>query len=154
MCSSDLHRVTASHCVSLSMQSPREQDRIAALVAAAKISVVALPSSNLFLQGRDHPQATPRGITAVHALRRAGVNVAAGWDNLQDPFNPMGRGDCFETAGLMVMAGHLLPEEALHSITNATRVAAGLNEAGPWEGAAADLLLVRDRKSTRLNSSH
>lgn len=139
------HHVTASHCVSLSMQTPREQDRIAELVAAANISVVALPSSNLFLQGRDHHQATPRGITAVKALQRAGVNVAAGWDNLQDPFNPMGRGDCFETAGLMVMAGHQLPDEALHSITNATRRAAGLADAGPWVGAAADLLLVRAR---------
>ena len=46
----------------------------------------------------------PRALTAVKALRAAGVNVAAGADNLQDPFNPVGRGDPLETAGLMVMA--------------------------------------------------
>lgn len=137
------HRVTASHCVSLGMQPIAEQQRVAELVAAAGISVVALPATNLFLQGREHPTATPRGLTAVAALMKAGVNVAAGWDNLQDPFNPMGRGDCFETAALMVMAGHMLPEQALHSISNAGRRAAGLADAGPTVGCVADLVLVR-----------
>jgi cytosine deaminase len=136
-------RVTASHCVSLGLLPADEQRRISDLVAEAGISVVTLPSSNLFLQGRDHHQAQPRGLTAVKALRAAGANLAAGWDNLQDPFNPMGRGDCLETAALMVMAGHLLPEEALHTVTNATRRAAGLRDAGAEVGMVADLVLVR-----------
>jgi cytosine deaminase len=71
------------------------------------------------------------------------VNVAAGWDNLQDPFNPMGRGDCLETAAMMVMAAHVLPNEAYHSVANATRRACGLADAGPFVGGVADLLLIR-----------
>jgi cytosine deaminase len=118
--------VTASHCVSLGLQPDSEQRRIAGRVAEAGISVIALPHTNLFLQGRDHQQAMPRGLTAVRALREAGVNVAAGADNLQDPFNPMGRGDPLETASLMVMAAHLLPEDALHTVTTAARIAMGL----------------------------
>ena len=55
----------------------------------------------------------PRGLTAVAALREAGVNVAAGADNLQDPFNPVGRACPFETAGLMIMAAHLTPARGL-----------------------------------------
>lgn len=136
------HRVTASHCVSLGMQPVREQERVAEMLASANISVVALPATNLFLQGREYPSAMPRGLTAVGALLRGGVNVAAGWDNLQDPFNPMGRGDCFETGALMVMAGHMLPEQALHSIANAGRRAAGIPDAGPVVGCRADLVLV------------
>jgi cytosine deaminase len=137
------HGVTASHCVSLGVQPLDEQRRIAELAAEAGVHVVALPSSNLFLQGRDHPVATPRGITAVRPLLDAGVNVAAGWDNLQDPFNPMGRGDCLETAAMMVMAAHVLPHEAYHSVANATRRACGLADAGPFVGGVADLLLIR-----------
>ena len=91
--------VTASHCVSLGMQPLDRQREIAEAVAAAGIAVVALPATNLYLQGRDHQQAMPRGLTAVKALRAAGVVVAAGADNLQDPFNPMGRACPFETAG-------------------------------------------------------
>ncbi len=136
------HRVAASHCVSLGVQSPAVQQRVAEKVAAAGISVIALPSSNLYLQGRDHHQATPRALTAVRPLLAAGANLAAGWDNLQDPFNPVGRGDCLETAALMVMAGHLLPEEAFHTVSTAARALMGLAPAGPFVGGAADLMIV------------
>lgn len=136
------HGVTASHCVSLGMQSHDVQQRTAEMVAAAGISVVALPSSNLYLQGRGHQEAMPRGLTAIRALRDAGVNVAAGADNLQDPFNLVGRGDCLETASLMVMAGHQLPDDAYHSVSAAARRALGLQVAGLSPGDVADLVLL------------
>ena len=53
------HGVTASHCVSLGMQPEARQRQIAEKVAAAGISVIALPHTNLFLQGRDHQSAMP-----------------------------------------------------------------------------------------------
>jgi cytosine deaminase len=120
------HPVAASHCVSLCLQTTARQQEVAEKVAAAGISVIALPHTNLFLQGRDCPVAMPRGVTAVRALRAAGVNVAAGADNLQDPFNPVGRGDPLETAALMVMTAHVLPADALHMISGAARQAMGL----------------------------
>src|SRR5881397_1759143 len=49
------HGVTASHCVSLGVQEPGVQRRVSEDVAAAGIAVVALPQTNLFLQGREHP---------------------------------------------------------------------------------------------------
>lgn len=136
------HGVTASHCVSLGMQPAAVQRRTAEQVAEAGISVVTLPSSNLYLQGRDRQEAMPRALTAIRALCAAGVNVAAGADNLQDPFNLVGRGDCLETASLMVMAGHQLPVDAYHSVSGAARAALGLQVAGIAEGDVADLVLV------------
>lgn len=136
------HPVTASHCVSLGMQDSRRQAEIAELVAAAGISVIALPHTNLFLQGRGHAP-MPRGLTAVAALRSAGVNVAAGADNLQDPFNPVGRACPFETAGLMVMTAHLLPHEAWATVTdNAARIMQ-LESVSIVPGDRADLVAVR-----------
>ena len=44
--------VAASHCSSLGMQSPEVQDRLAGEVAAAGISVVSCPGTNLHLQAR------------------------------------------------------------------------------------------------------
>lgn len=137
--------VTASHCVSLCLRTVDEQRRVADALAASGVHVVALPSTNLFLQGRDHQQAMPRALAPVAALRAAGVNVAAGWDNLQDPFNPMGRGDCLETAALMSMAGHLLPEEAYHAVSNAGRTMIGLPPAGTEVGMVADLVIIPER---------
>jgi cytosine deaminase len=114
--------VTASHCVSLAMRPEVDQRRIAERVAAAGIGVVALPATNLYLQGRAHQTAMPRGLTAVRALREAGVAVAAGADNVQDPFNPLGRLSPFETAALMVLTAHLLPADAWATVS--TRAAA------------------------------
>jgi cytosine deaminase len=109
--------VTASHCVSLGMQDADTQRRVAKLVSRADISVVALPQTNLYLQGRDHTAAIPRGLTALHTLRKEGVRVVAGADNIQDPFNPMSRVDPMETASLMVTAGHFSVAEALRAVS-------------------------------------
>ena len=128
------HHVAASHCVTLAVQSEHRQREVAEKVAAAAISVIALPHTNLFLQGREFQVSMPRAVTAVKALRAAGVNVAAGADNLQDPFNPVGRGDPLETAGLMVMTAHVSPSDALEMVSSAARAAMGL---GPCEDRVA-----------------
>ena len=134
--------VTASHCVSLGMQSHADQQRISELVAKAKIGVITLPHTNLFLQGRDQQTAMPRGITAIAALRKAGVLVAAGADNLQDPFNPIGRGDPLESAALLMLTAHQLPQDAFNAVSCVARKIIGLSESGPVVGALADLMLT------------
>jgi len=136
------HGVTASHCVSLAMQPIEAQREIAELAAEAGIAVVALPQTNLFLQGRDHPVATPRGLTAVGPLLRAGATVAAGGDNLRDPFHLVGRGDALEVAALMITCGHLDPVAALGTVTAAPRAAMGLPAVTLTPGAPADLVAM------------
>ena len=136
------HPVTASHCVSLGMMSESDQRDVSALVAEAGIGVVTLPQTNLFLQSRGWRTAPPRGLTALAALTEAGVRVAGGGDNLQDPFNLMGRGDPFETASLLVTAGHLLPESALALVSARARDVMGLAPAEIRPGAVADFVAV------------
>ena len=132
--------VVASHCVSLGSLPPDHAARVADRVAAAGIVVVCLPQTNLYLQGRDRPA---RGLTALRTLRAAGVTVAAGGDNTQDPFNPLGRGDPLETAALLVVAGHETPERAYEAVSAGARAAMGLSPVEIVPGAPADLLAVR-----------
>ncbi|MFV2038811.1 MAG: amidohydrolase family protein, partial [Acidimicrobiales bacterium] len=136
------HRVAASHCVSLGMQPADVQRAVSAEVAEAGIAVFPLPQTNLFLQGRDNATATPRGLTAVAALQEAGVLVGAGADNVQDPFNLVGRSDPLETAALMVMAGHQLPEVAYDMVSNNVRRAIGLVPVTFEAGSPADLVAI------------
>ena len=139
------HPVTASHCVSLGVQ-PLEQVRdTAKRVADAGISVVTLPQTNLYLQGRDASTSVPRGLTAIRELRDCGVTVAGGGDNWRDPFNPMGRTDPLETAGLLVVAGHLSPIDAYDAVSAAARKVLGLPVVRVEPGYPADLLAVRGR---------
>ena len=111
-------------------------------MAEAGIAVFPLPQTNLFLQGRDDPTATPRGLTAVAALQEAGALVAAGADNVQDPFNLVGRSDPLETAALMVMAGHQLPDDAYTMVSNNVRRAIGLAPVTVSPGDPADLVAI------------
>ena len=135
--------VTASHCVSLGIQDSETQKEIAKELRDSNISVVVLPQTNLYLQARDIRQAPPRGLSAIASLDEAGVDVAAGADNLQDPFNLVGRGDPLETAALMVMAGHLLPADAFQRVAGTSRKIMGLSPAGTEPGQAADLLCLK-----------
>ena len=140
--------VAASHCVSLGMQTPDVQAAVAAEVAAAGVSVITLPQTNLFLQGRDDPVGTPRGLTAVNALLDAGAVVAAGADNVQDPFNLVGRSDPLETAALMVMAGHRLPDDAYDMVSNTARRVMGLAPVNFEPGDPVDVVAI-DAPSVR-----
>jgi cytosine deaminase len=133
---------TASHCVSLGQQPSDEQRATAEKVAEAGVGVVALPHTNLFLQGRDRTP-MPRALTAVGALRAAGATVAAGADNLQDPFNPVGRACPFETAGLMIMTSHLLPVDAWSAVSSEAARVVGCEAAAVAPGSTADLVAVR-----------
>jgi cytosine deaminase len=135
--------VTASHCVSLGMMETDRVRQIADEVAAAGIAVICLPQTNLYLQSRDRATATPRGLTAIRALRAAGVRVAAGGDNLQDPFNPLGRADPLETAALLVLAGHDRPDLAYDSVSRVSREVMGLPVGHIRPGDPAELLAIR-----------
>lgn len=136
-------RVTASHCISLGQQDGATAVAIAAILADAGVGVVTLPQTSLYLQGRDRPTCTPRGLTAVSALRAAGVVLAGGGDNWRDLFNPLGRIDPLETAALLVAAAHLPVADAYAAVSAAPRRLLGLPAVTIAPGSPADLLAVR-----------
>lgn len=134
---------TAGHCCALSTLPAARLSELTAELVAADVGVVALPITNLFLQGHGVEHSVPRGIAPVRRLLDAGVRVAGGADNVRDPFNPVGRADAFETAMLLVVGAHLGIDEAWHAVSDGARDVMGLPPAGPVVGAVADLLAVR-----------
>jgi cytosine/creatinine deaminase len=112
------HQMNASHCVSLSTRSEADIDLIAAKVATAGITITALPQTNLFLQERGVSSKPARAITPIHRLQQAGVVVAAGADNLQDPFNLVGRGDPLEIASLLMISAHSTAYQAIQMVSS------------------------------------
>jgi cytosine deaminase len=111
------YQMNASHCVALSARTEEGIDRIAAKVSAAGITVTALPQTNLFLQERGVSTRPARAVTPIHRLQRAGVVVSAGADNLQDPFNLVGRGDPLEIASLLMVSAQVTAPQALQMIS-------------------------------------
>lgn len=134
---------SAGHCVSLSMQDSATLSRVLDAVAAAHVSIITNPLTNLYLQGWQHPIATPRGIPPLRAILDAGIVLAAGGDNVQDPFNPLGNADMVDVAAELVLAGHLTPTEAWGVAANGGRSAFGVPPARGRIGDAADIVLIR-----------
>ncbi len=137
-------RVTASHCVRLGALPPERLAPVLDLIARAGLGIVTLPITNLYLQARDLTHGAPRGLTAVRALLDHGIPLAAGADNLRDPFNPAGSADPFETTSLLLTTAHLRADEALTAVTSGARTVLGLPPAGTAPGQRADLVLVPD----------
>jgi cytosine deaminase len=139
-------RVVASHCSLLGALDREEARPLLEGLAVAGIGVVTLPAANLFLQGREAPRLTPRGLTRVADLLAAGVPVACGSDNVQDPFVPVGSGDMLEIARWTVLAGHLLADAPATAFRMATATPARLmglgDEYGIRAGSWADLLVT------------
>ncbi|MFI8696519.1 amidohydrolase family protein [Dietzia maris] len=134
---------TAGHCCRIGSLDGAGQSRAAGALSRADVGVVTLPITNLYLQGRAGCTSVPRGLPPVRALLETDVTVAAGADNVRDPFNPVGRSDATETAMLLIVAAHLDMDTAWQLVTGGAREVMGLPPAGPSPGLRADLLLVR-----------
>jgi len=128
-------RVTASHCCALASVDAGTARRTVAKVAAAGITVIALPALNLYLEDRGERTPRLRGLTLVRELVEAGVPVRFGSDNVGDVFYPYGDADPLEAAWLAALAAHVDDEDVLLAgiCAGRTRIE---------EGDPADLVLV------------
>jgi cytosine/creatinine deaminase len=100
--------VTVGHCCSLANQDEAQIDATLDLVASANITVVSLPSCNLYLQDRVAGR-TPRwrGVTLLHEMALRGIPVCIGSDNCRDPYHPYGDFNLLEMFRDAVRIGHL-----------------------------------------------
>ena len=140
-------RVTAGHLCSLEAVEPAKANEIIAQIADAGITVVSLPSCNLYLQGRQDATCIRRGVTRVRAMLDRGVNVCYASDNVRDAFNPFGNADMLEVGLILAHAAHMGDLEGLRQVVamgtvNPARAFYRGQTQGVAVGAAADLVLL------------
>ncbi|WP_216900989.1 amidohydrolase family protein [Synechococcus sp. CCY 9618] len=144
------HRIavplTCSHASSMGLLPDRPCRQLAETMAAAGVGVVALPSTNLWLLGK-RPGRTPslRPQAPIRQLQEAGVTVAVGGDNVQDPWFPGGDFDPIALLRFSLASSHLAPWRRLGLSPFSTAAAQLLDL--DWdgvlrEGAPADLVVL------------
>jgi cytosine deaminase len=101
-------RVVCGHCCSLANQPDDVIDRTLDLLAKAEISIVTLPTVNMYLQDRTTGR-TPRwrGVTVIQEMRQRGIRIAAAGDNCRDSFYAYGDHDVLDTFRQAVRIAHL-----------------------------------------------
>jgi cytosine deaminase len=148
-------KILVGHCCSLARQDDDGVKRIVDKVARAGLNVVSLPMCNMFLQDR-HAGRTPRwrGVTALHELKAAGVDVMIASDNTRDSFYAYGDLDMLEVWREGVRILHLDYPHAAWAETVCAAPAAALRVAPPRlaVGEPADFLLTQARDFTELLS--
>lgn len=137
-------RVACGHACSLSVQDDAAAADTLALCARAGIHLIALPTTNLYLQGAWDRTPVPRGITRIREAAAQGLRASLATDNVQDAFYPYGGYDLVETFGLGVQMAHLAPAaDWLDAITVSPARALGLAWNGRIApGCPADLVLL------------
>jgi cytosine/creatinine deaminase len=148
-------KVTAGHCCSLACQGEDEAKTTIDRVARAGIAVVSLPMCNMYLQDRAAGR-TPRrrGITLLHELKAAGVEVVLASDNTRDPFHAYGDLDMLEVYRDATRIAHLDHPvgDWPCAITSTPASVMGIDAGRLRRGAPADLVLLRARSWTELLS--
>lgn len=141
-------RVVAGHCVALGQKPEAERDALIAKVAEAGIHVVALPTTNGYLQDRT-PGRTPllRGIAPVQELAEAGVTVSFASDNVRDAFYPYGNFDMLDVQRQALFLAQLeaAPARWIAAATSAPAEAMGLDTGRIRAGAPADAVIFEAR---------
>ncbi len=148
-------RILVGHCCSLAQHDDDERKRTIEAVARAGLSVVSLPMCNMFLQDRRSGR-TPRwrGVTALHELKDAGVNVMIASDNTRDPFYPFGDLDMMEVwrEGVRILHLDYPFADWAPAVSSAPARAMGLDLGYMRAGDPADMILTRARDFTELLS--
>ena len=101
--------ILCGHAVSLADRKGADLSRLLDKLLRAKITICALPTTNLYLQGRRNGTPDRRGLTRLRELDAAGIPIAVGSDNVADAFCPMGQHDPRAALHLAALAAHLDP---------------------------------------------
>ena len=134
-------RVLCGHGCSLSLHDDERLARTLAAGAEAGVALVALPTTNLYLQDRNGGRSPRRrGVAPVLEARNAGVEVMLGVDNCCDAFYPFGDYDPLAILRLAVLACHVDPRDWLDSVTALPAAHCGLPMAPIAVGERADFI--------------
>jgi cytosine deaminase len=138
-------RVAVGHLTELAALPPPAQDRIIAGLVEARVGVISLPATDLYLMGRRDTHRVRRGLAPIRRLLDAGVPVALSTNNMQNAFTPVGTGDLTHIAYLAAGAAHMGTADDLRALLDCiTRHPAAilrLPDRGLAPGGRADLVV-------------
>ena len=138
-------RVAVGHLTELAALDEDLADAIIGSLAAARIGVIALPATDLYLMGRGDRLNVRRGLTPIRRLLAAGVPVALATNNVRNPFTPVGTADLAHLTFLTAVAAHMGTDDdlraLLETVTTYPARIMRLAEYGVDPGCRADLTL-------------
>ena len=141
-------RVAIGHVTKATSLSPPAFELMATRLADAGVALTVLPSTDLYLMGRQHKHDfnVTRGVVPAHRLLYHGVNCSLSSNNVLNPFTPFG--DCSQMrianlyANICQVGKQADMRECFNMITRRPAEMLRLKDYGLEVGKAADLVVL------------
>lgn len=141
-------RVAIGHVTKATSLPPPAFEAMAKRLAGAGVTLTVLPSTDLFLMGRNHTHDhnVPRGVVHAHKLLHHGVNCTLSSNNVLNPFTPFG--DCSQLrmanlyANICQVGKQADMKACFDMITDRPAQAMRLTDYGVAVGKSADLIVL------------
>lgn len=145
--------MTVGHATKLAAMDEAAFERRVSRLRQAGVGVTALPSTDLYLNGREAGFRAVRGIAPVHILRDRGVTASIASNNILNPFTPFGDCSLLRMANLYANVMHLGPEDFAACLDLVSEDAARLMRIegyGLAVGAIADIVVMEGEDETEV----
>jgi cytosine deaminase len=141
-------RVAVGHVTKATSLSPEACDAMAKRMAAAGVALTVLPSTDLYLMGRQNTTDynITRGVVPAHRLLQHGVNCSLSSNNILNPFTPFG--DCSQMrmanlyANVCQVGKRADMRECFNMVTQRPAQMMRLKDYGLAVGKSADLVVL------------
>jgi cytosine deaminase len=139
-------RVTVGHMAKLSLMPPDQVAGLARALASSGIAVTVLPTTDLFLMGRDQEHSVRRGVADANLLIEQGVNCSLSSNNILNPATPYGDCSLIRMANLYANVLQLdRPaelRECFRMLTDRSARLLNLQDYGLAVGRPADIVVI------------
>jgi cytosine deaminase len=139
-------RVTIGHVTKLAAAPPEQFAKCATRLADAGVALIVLPSTDLYLMGRNVHHDKPRGVAEAHKLLHYGVNCTLSTNNVLNPFTPFGDCSLIRMANIYANICHVGSRndtrECLNMITTRSARLMNLRDYGLEVSKPADLIVL------------
>jgi cytosine/creatinine deaminase len=141
-------RVAIGHVTKAVSLPMVEFDAMARRLADAGVALTVLPSTDLFLMGRNHKHDhnVSRGVVPAHKLLQRGVNCSLSSNNILNPFTPFGDCSLLRMANLYAnicqVGASADMRECFNMITRRPAQMMRLDSYGLAVGKSADLVVI------------
>ena len=139
-------RTAIGHVTKLAGVSPERFEAAARRLSDTGVALTVLPSTDLFLMGRDHACNHPRGVTHAHKLLHHGVNCSLSTNNVLNPFTPFGDCSLIRMANLNANICHIGAasdiRECFNMITERSARLINADDYGIAVGKSADFVVL------------
>ncbi len=139
-------RVAIGHVTKLSGADSKRFSGAARRLSDAGVAVTVLPSTDLFLMGRETDHSAIRGVAAAHRLLHEGVNCSLSTNNVLNPFTPFGDCSLIRMANLYANICHVGTLSGIidcfEMVTKRSAQLMRLPDYGLEVGKAADLVVL------------